>query len=151
MLKIEHEAKPSALFLAPRPEASAYKCMLHSDPCFNCLVMNQDKENQPFKKARLSLSRKGKSKNKDASERFSFANNDEVKAAGKGVVPDNTSKNNRWAENNFVQWTKARESSDEPVPEDLLSWSDLDPTSSIYLLLCGLYRISYQPFKSSFI
>ena len=127
-------------------------------------VVHEEKENQPpKKKRRLSLSRKGKKKTEDASDRFSFANEEEVEAASKGVIPDNTTKNNRWAENNFVQWMKAREASDDPVPEDLLSCNDpaivckwlsrfvLEthqesgkpyPATSIYLLLCGLFRIS---------
>ena len=122
-----------------------------------------EKENEPpGKKRRLSLSlTKGK---RTAVERFKKASDEEVNAALKGVVPDNTTKNNKWAANNFADWVKARESSsDEPVPKDLLSSTDTGVVckwmcrfvmetrqesglpylpKSIYLLLCGLYRIS---------
>ena len=81
-------------------------------------------------------------------------------SARAGVIPDNTAKNNRWALNNFAEWTKSRASSCEPVPEGILSSCDAElvtkwlslrfgnmprvrqavPPKSIYMLLCGLYR-----------
>ena len=77
--------------------------------------------------------------------------------AVKRVLPQNTAGNNRWAANNFAEWIKARESSDDPVPKDLLcstnaelvcKWlchfiletrqelGELYPPKSIYLPLC---------------
>ena len=138
-------------------------------PCFNCFVIclacenMADQENeQPTKKCRLSLSLKKKSK-LDASERFKQVNDDEMEVAVKGVLPQNTARNNQWAVKNFVLWIKARESSDEPFPDDLLSSTNVElvckwlcrfvletrqesgepyPPRSIHLLLCGLHWIS---------
>ena len=115
------------------------------------LEQKKDDIEPPCKKRRASLS-----------ERFDHVNDSAVEVASKGVVPLNTSRNNQWALNNFTEWEKSRESSSEPVPKDLLSSSDDQlickwlcrftletrqengepyPPKTIYLLLCGLYRV----------
>lgn len=87
-------------------------------------------------------------------ERFQSIPDKDVQVAAKGVVPENTSRNNRWSMNNFSEWVKLRSKSEETVPQDLLSSHDAPilckwlcryvieyPPKSIYLLLCGLYWI----------
>ena len=121
-----------------------------------------DKENEPpTKKRRVSLSLKGKQK-QPIHQRFGQADDGDLEAASRGVVPTNTLRNNRWALNNYSEWKNSRQSSSEPVPEGLLSSRDDQllckwlcrfametrqengkpyPPRSIYLLLCGLYRV----------
>ena len=83
-----------------------------------------DKENEPpTKKRRVSLSLKGKQK-QPIHQCFGQADDGDLEAASRGVVPTNTSRNNRWALNNYREWKKSRQSSSEPVPEGLLSSRD---------------------------
>ena len=83
-----------------------------------------DKENEPpTKKRRVSLSLKGKQK-QPIHQRFGQADDGDLEAASRGVVPTNTSRNNRWALNNYSEWKKSQQSSGEPVPEGLLSSRD---------------------------
>ena len=94
----------------------------------------------------------------------------------KGVVPENTKKNDTWALNTLKEWLQQRNSSssasEEACPEDILSSNDpslLDkwlslftievrrkdgteyPPATIHMLLCGLQRImrrnNEQPFN----
>ena len=62
-----------------------------------------------------------------------------------GVIPDNTAKNNRWALNNFAEWTKSRASSSEPVPEGILSSCDAElVTKWLSLRFGNMLRVHYQ-------
>ena len=113
------------------------------------------------KKGRMSLSLKGKQK-QPIHQRFGQADDGDLEAASRGVVPTNTSRNNRWALNIYSEWKKSRQSSSEPLPKGFLSSRDDQllckwlchfametrqengkpyPPRSIYLLLCGLYRV----------
>ncbi len=131
------------------------------------------KENcPPLKKARLSLSLKKKKRNESRpvpmSERFANpVTGTDLEMAEKGVVPQNTSKNNEWALRNFTEWmiSRSAKSPDDPVPKDLLSTSDdrllckwlscfvmetrqssgkSYPLKSLYYLLCGLLRVARE-------
>lgn len=127
-------------------------------------VQEQDSQlthEEPVKKKHcLSLSKK--KKKLVPAERFQSVTDKDVRVAARGVVPENTSRNNRWAANNFSEWVTKRSTSEETVPQDLLLSHDasllckwlcrfametrqengaLYPPKSIYLLLCGLYRI----------
>ena len=118
-----------------------------------------EKENvaPPRKKRRLFLSLNKKS------PRFHTVDGCDLEVAAKGVVPDNTTKNNRWVANNFSQWKTSRSEGDEQVPDDLLCSNDAAlvchwlcrfvletrqesgkpyPPKSVYMLLCGLLRIT---------
>ena len=118
----------------------------------------------PSKKRRISLSLKRK---ETTEERFPVVEEKELEEASKGVVPLNTKKNNTWAIQNFNEWALSRNSRspDDPVPEDLLSSNDADvmckwlclfvmetrqksgcpyPPSSLYSILCGLYRVCHS-------
>ena len=119
------------------------------------------KTSLPPKKGRVSLSLRGKQK-QPIHQRFCQADDGDLEAASRGVVPTNTSRNNRWALNIYSKWKKSRQSSGKPVPESFLSSRDDQllckwlcrfamgtrqengkpyPPRSIYLLLCGLYRV----------
>ena len=81
----------------------------------------------PKKKHRLSLSLKHKPLVPQQETRFAEPVGEyEVKLALKGVVPDNTKRNNEWAARNFADWSRARseEVKDDPVPQDLLNCKD---------------------------
>ena len=67
-------------------------------------------------KHRLSISLKKKS-NLDTAERFKQDKDEEMEVAVKGVLPQNTTRNNRWAANNFTEWIKDQQSSDVPIPK----------------------------------
>ena len=119
----------------------------------------------PKKKHRLSLSLKHKPLVPQQETRFAEPVSEyEVKLASKGVVPDNTKRNNEWAARNFADWSRARSEKvkDDPVPQDLLNCKDPEllckwlciyvmetrqesgkpyPPTSIYGLLCGILRI----------
>ena len=115
------------------------------------------------KKPRLSLSLKGKNTKIAKSTRFEKVDSSYLEVAAKGVVPENTIRNNRWVVNNFSEWKKSIIENDQFVPDDLLSCTDADlvckwlcryvletrqesgkpyPPKSLYMLLCGLLRIS---------
>ena len=85
-------------------------------------VQEQDSQlthEEPVKKKHcLSLSKK--KKKLVPAERFQSVTDKDVRVAARGVVPENTSRNNRWAANNFSQWVTKRSTSEETVPQDLL-------------------------------
>ena len=111
----------------------------------------------PSRKRRVLLS------SKKTVDRFDIVDESKIKEAATGVVPINTKKNTLWACQNFSDWAKVRNTKlpNDPVPFGLLSSSDPAlvckwlccyvmetrqqsgkpyPPSSIYSLLCGLYR-----------
>ena len=49
-----------------------------------------------------------------------------MEEATKGVVPENTGKNNEWALRNFLEWSTSRSTRKptDPVPENLLELND---------------------------
>ena len=69
----------------------------------------------PKKKLKLSLKSKSRFASPTDKEKFS--------EAAKGVVPENTKKNNSWAEKTFLAWVEERNKAvpEDPVPIDLLS------------------------------
>ena len=79
-----------------------------------------DKEpSPPKKKLKLSLSSK--------KPRFAApVTSEKLSDAAKGVVPNNTKKNNAWAVKTFTAWREERDKliPDDSVPEDLLSCHD---------------------------
>ena len=69
----------------------------------------------PKKKLKFSLKSKSRFASPTDKEKFS--------EAAKGVVPENTKKNNSWAEKTFLVWIEERNKAvpEDPVPIDLLS------------------------------
>ena len=114
-----------------------------------------DKENQPPKRRRLSLSL--------TRNRFKKVTEEDVSRAKKGYVPSNTARNTKWAVANFESW---RLSLDKDLyPEDIKLTDDSEllcsclckyiletrkesgepyPPKSILNLLSGLLRYNYE-------
>ena len=97
------------------------------------------------KKPRLSLKLNRKSKpaplsdttNTLGTSRFAEPVTDEYsEKAAKGVIPDTTEFNTRWAMKNFESWVKQRNERlpDDPVPLDLLESNDADEICKIMCL-----------------
>ena len=117
----------------------------------------------------------GKATGKAGTGRFATpTTSHDLEKLAKGVVPENTQKNDHWAKRTFVDWLTARNSCTEEVisPQDILLTRDaalLDkwlslftievrrkdgseyPPATIHMLLCGLQRImrreSDRPFE----
>ena len=73
----------------------------------------------PKKKPKMSLK-------KASTSRFASVSVEKYTEAAKGMVPDNTKKNNVWAERTFHAWAEERNRKmpSDPVPSDLLSCHD---------------------------
>lgn len=92
----------------------------------------ENQENEPPKKHRLSLSLKKRKllplQNCDVNvSRFADrVSESAMEEATKGVVPENTEKNNEWALRNFLEWSTSRSTREptDPVPENLLELND---------------------------
>ena len=83
--------------------------------------MNSPSSPPPKKKLFLSLDRQ---RRQDSSKRFSVVSEEDFVLGCQGVVPANTKSSNEWAMRNLKEWMDSRSSSEESVPEDLLSCSD---------------------------
>ena len=104
-----------------------------------------------------------------ANKRFKFVTESTVENFSHGVIPKNTEKNNKWANNIFKSWREERNKvfpPEEQVPDDLLSSGDPEslgywlsrfilevrkkgdhaeyPPKTLHLILCGLQRIIRQ-------
>ena len=100
-------------------ELEELEAYLADDPSFFPKGWLDKEPSPPKKKLKLSLSSK--------KPRFAApVTSEKLCDAAKGVVHDNTKKNNAWAVKTFTAWREERNKliPDDPVPEDLLSCHD---------------------------